>query len=61
MKIEELRVSIEENDPAAVDLCRNLISILNLETNQKSNLLEVMIPLEAFEFDQAKEIIQKLP
>ena len=61
LKIEELRVSIEENDPAAVDLCRNLISILNLETNQKSNLLEVMIPLEAFEFDQAKEIIQKLP
>jgi hypothetical protein len=60
LKMEELKTSIEENDPAAVDICREILSSSNLTDIQKNVLLELQTPLAAFEFDQAMDIIQKL-
>jgi len=60
LKMEELKSSIEENDPAAVDICREILSSSNLTDIQKNVLLELQTPLAAFEFDQALDIIQKL-
>jgi two-component system sensor histidine kinase/response regulator len=60
LKMEELKTSIEENDPAAVDICREILSSSNLTDIQKNVLLELQTPLAAFEFDQALDIIQKL-
>ncbi len=60
LKMEELITSIEENDPAAVDICREILSSSNLTDIQKNVLLELQTPLAAFEFDQALDIIQKL-
>jgi hypothetical protein len=60
LKMEELKTSIEENDPAAVDICREILSSLNLTDIQKNVLLELQTPLAAFEFDQALDIIHKL-
>jgi CheY-like chemotaxis protein len=61
LKMEELKISIEENDPGAVDICREVLSSSNLTSIQKNVLLELQTPLAAFEFDQAMVIIQKLP
>ncbi|MEY4866114.1 MAG: hypothetical protein RLY64_368, partial [Bacteroidota bacterium] len=61
LKMEELKISIEENDPGAVDICRKVLSSSNLTSIQKNVLLELQTPLSAFEFDQAMVIIQKLP
>jgi signal transduction histidine kinase/DNA-binding response OmpR family regulator/HPt (histidine-containing phosphotransfer) domain-containing protein len=60
LKMEELKTSIEENDPAAVDICREILSFSNLTDIQKNVLLELQTPLAAFEFDQALDIIHKL-
>jgi HPt (histidine-containing phosphotransfer) domain-containing protein len=61
LKMEELKTAIEENDPGAVDICREVLRSSNLTDIQKNSLLELQTPLEAFEFDQAMAIIQKLP
>jgi hypothetical protein len=58
--LEELISAIEESDPNSVDFCKELLMAKSILPENQQKLLEILPLLEAFEFDEAKDLIQKL-
>jgi hypothetical protein len=57
--LEELISAIEESDPNSVVFCKELLMVKSLLPEKQQKLIDLYPLLEAFEFDDAKEMIQK--
>jgi HPt (histidine-containing phosphotransfer) domain-containing protein len=60
LKLDELVSAIEESDPNSVDFCKELLMVNSILPENQQKLLELLPLLESFEFDEGKELLQKL-